>query len=204
MKMVTMQHYPESIRALIRNLGKLPGVGEKTAERLAIYILRQPVAEVEQLAQSLLTVKQKIRLCAMCFALSDTERCHICQDPSRDRTQLCVVEQPADMVSIEKSGAYHGLYLVLGGVLSPMEGIGPQELRIKELLERLATGSVKEVIIATGTSMEGESTAAYIAQKIAPSSVQMTRIATGVPVGGDLKYVDQLTLKCAMESRHGI
>lgn len=204
MKMVIMQHYPESIRALIRNLGKLPGVGEKTAERLAIHILRRPVAEVEQLAQSLLTVKQKIRLCAMCFALSDTERCHICQDPSRDQTQLCVVEQPADMVSIEKSGAYHGLYLVLGGVLAPMEGIGPQELRIKELFERLATGTVKEVIIATGTSMEGESTAAYIAQKIAPSSVQVTRIATGVPVGGDLKYVDQQTLKCAMESRHGI
>ena len=202
--MGTMQHYPESIRALIRNLGKLPGVGEKTAERLAVHVLRQPIAEVEQLAQSLLTVKQKIRLCAMCFALSDTERCHICLDPSRDQTQLCVVEQPADMMSIEKSGAYRGLYLVLGGVLSPMEGIGPQELRIKELLQRIAEGNVKEVIIATGTSMEGESTAAFIARQIDPSSVQVTRIATGVPVGGDLKYVDQLTLKCAMESRRGI
>jgi recombination protein RecR len=199
-----MQHYPESIRVLIRNFGKLPGVGEKTAERLAIHILRQPIAEVEQLAQSLLTVKQKIRLCEMCFALSDTERCHICLDESRDSAQLCVVEQPADMVSIEKSGAYNGYYLVLGGVLSPMEGIGPQELRIKELMERIARGTVKEVIIATGTSVEGESTAAYIAQQIVPSSVQVTRIATGVPVGGDLKYVDQLTLKCAMESRHGI
>jgi recombination protein RecR len=202
--MQTIQHYPESIRALIRNLGKLPGVGEKTAERLAIHILRQPVAEVEQLAQSLLAVKQKIRLCAMCFALSDTERCRICTDASRDHAQLCVVEQPADMVSIEKSGAYRGLYLVLGGVLSPMEGIGPQELRIKELLGRIATGTVKEVIIATGTGVEGESTAAYIAQQIAPSSVRVTRIATGVPVGGDLKYVDQLTLKCALESRHGL
>jgi recombination protein RecR len=199
-----MQHYPESIRMLIRNFGKLPGVGEKTAERLAIHVLRQPMAEVEQLAQSLLAVKQKIRLCAMCYALSDTERCLICRDESRDSALLCVVEQPADMVSIEKSGAYHGLYLVLGGVLAPMEGIGPQELRIKELFERIAAGTVKEVIIATGTSVEGESTAAYIAQQLNTASIKVTRIATGVPVGGDLKYVDQLTLKCAMESRHGI
>lgn len=199
-----MQHYPESIRVLIRNFGKLPGVGEKTAERLAIHILRQPIAEVEQLARSLLAVKQKIRLCEMCFALSDSERCQICQDESRDSAQLCVVEQPADMVSIEKSGAYNGLYLVLGGVLSPIEGIGPQELRIKELLERIDKGTVKEVIIATGTSVEGESTADYIARQIAPPSVRVTRIATGVPIGGDLKYVDQLTLKCALESRHGI
>jgi recombination protein RecR len=202
--MRTIQHYPQSIRALIRNLGKLPGVGEKTAERLAIHILRQPAGEVEQLAQSLLAVKQKIRLCEMCFALSDSERCQICADESRDQAQLCVVEQPADMVSIEKSGAYNGLYLVLGGVLSPIEGIGPQELRIKDLMDRIATGTVREVIIATGTGVEGESTAAYIAQQIAPSSVRVTRIATGVPVGGDLKYVDQLTLKCALESRHGI
>jgi recombination protein RecR len=198
-----MQHYPGSIRALIRNLGKLPGIGEKTAERLAIHILRQPVAEVEQLSQSLMAVKQKIRLCEMCFSLSDTQRCQVCVDESRDQAQLCVVEQPADMVSIEKSGAYRGLYLVLGGVLSPLEGIGPQELRIKELLERVATGTVKEVIIATGTSVEGESTASYIAQQIASPSLRVSRIATGVPVGGDLKYVDQLTLKCAMESRHG-
>ena len=140
----------------------------------------------------------------MCFSLSDTDRCRICTDESRDHAQLCIVEQPADMVSIEKSGAYKGLYLVLGGVLSPIEGIGPQELRIKELLERIATGTIKEVIIATGTSVEGESTSAYIAQQIAPLSVRVTRIATGVPVGGDLKYVDQLTLKCALESRHGI
>jgi len=199
-----MQHYPESIRTLIRNLAKLPGVGEKTAERLAIHILRQPTAEVEQLARSMVAVKQKIKLCAMCFSLSDTELCHICQDQSRDGTQLCVVEQPADMISIEKSGAFKGLYLVLGGVLAPMEGIGPQDLRIKELVERIGKGMVKEVIIATGTSVEGESTAGYIAQQLSHPSVKVTRIATGVPVGGDLKYVDQMTLKCAMESRHGI
>jgi recombination protein RecR len=199
-----MQHYPESIRALIRNLAKLPGVGEKTAERLAIHILRQPTAEVEQLARSMVTVKQRIKLCSMCFSLSDTQLCHICRDESRDGTQLCVVEQPADMISIEKSGAFKGLYLVLGGVLAPIEGIGPQDLRIKELFERIGQGTVKEVIIATGTNVEGESTAGYIAEQISHSSVKVTRIATGVPVGGDLKYIDQMTLKCAMESRHGI
>jgi len=199
-----MQHYPESIRALIRNLAKLPGVGEKTAERLTIHMLRQPVAEVEQLAHSMIAVKQKIKLCSMCFALSDTHQCHICMDESRDHAQLCVVEQPADMVSIEKSGAYKGMYLVLGGALSPIEGIGPQDLRIKELIDRISQGSIREVIIATGTSVEGESTAGYIAQQISQASVKVTRIATGVPVGGDLKYVDQMTLKCAMESRHGI
>ena len=199
-----MQHYPESIRALIRNLAKLPGVGEKTAERLAIHILRQPMAEVEQLARSMVTVKQRIKLCSMCFSLSDTQLCHICRDESRDGTQLCVVEQPADMISIEKSGAFKGLYLVLGGVLAPIEGIGPQDLRIKELFERIGQGTVKEVIIATGTNVEGESTAGYIAEQISHSSVKVTRIATGVPVGGDLKYIDQMTLKCAMESRHGI
>ena len=199
-----MQHYPESIRALIRNLSRLPGIGEKTAERLAIHILRKPAAEVEQLAHSLVAVKQKIKLCAMCFALSDTDRCHICRDESRDSTQLCIVEQPADMVSIEKSGAYKGLYHVLGGVLSPIEGIGPQDLRIRELLDRMGQGVVKEVIIATGTSVEGESTASYIAQHLPHGAVKITRIATGVPVGGDLKYVDQMTLRCAMESRHGI
>jgi recombination protein RecR len=199
-----MQHYPESIRALIRNLAKLPGVGEKTAERLAIHILRQPMAEVEQLARSMVTVKQRIKLCSMCFSMSDTQLCHICRDESRDGTQLCVVEQPADMISIEKSGAFKGLYLVLGGVLAPIEGIGPQDLRIKELFERIGQGTVKEVIIATGTNVEGESTAGYIAEQISQLSVKVTRIATGVPVGGDLKYIDQMTLKCAMESRHGI
>jgi recombination protein RecR len=199
-----MQHYPESIRVLIRNLARLPGVGEKTAERLAIHILRQPLQEVEQLAHSMMVVKQKIKLCAMCFALSDTDKCHICQDPARNSAQLCIVEQPADMVSIEKSGAYNGLYHVLGGVLAPLDGIGPQELRIKELFDRVGQGLVKEVIIATGTSVEGESTAGYIAQHIGHESVKVTRIATGVPVGGDLKYVDQMTLRCALESRHGI
>jgi recombination protein RecR len=199
-----MHHYPASIRTLIRNLSRLPGVGEKTAERLAIHILRKPLAEAEQLAHSIVAVKQKIKLCDMCYALSDAPRCQICQDEARDRSLLCVVEQPADMVSIEKSGAFAGLYHILGGVLSPMEGIGPQELRMDALRRRLNQGVVKEVILATGTGVEGESTADYIARQIVPAGIKVSRIATGVPVGGDLKYIDQMTLRCAMESRHGI
>lgn len=199
-----MHHYPKSIQTLIRNFSKLPGVGEKTAERLAIHILRKPLADAEQLADSIVAVKQKIRLCDMCYALSDTERCQICQDESRDRQLLCVVEQPADMVSIEKSGAFKGLYHILGGVLSPIEGIGPQELRMNELHRRLSQGTVSEVIIATGTSVEGASTADYIARLLASSPIKVTRIATGIPIGGDLKYIDQMTLKCAMDSRHDI
>jgi recombination protein RecR len=199
-----MQHYPKSIQNLIRNLAKLPGVGEKTAERLAIHILRKPMSDAELLARSIVAVKQSIQLCSMCFALSDSEKCQICQDTTRNDALLCVVEQPADMVSIEKSGAYKGFYHILGGALSPMEGIGPQELRFKELIRRVSEGRIKEVIIATGTSVEGESTAAYLNQQLAGKNVQVTRIASGVPVGGDLKYVDQMTLKCAFEGRRDV
>jgi recombination protein RecR len=199
-----MHHYPKSIQTLIRNFAKLPGVGEKTAERLAMHILRKPLADAELLANSIVAVKQKIQLCSMCYALSDTERCEICRDESRDRRLLCVVEQPADMVSVEKSGAYNGLYHILGGVLSPIEGVGPHDLRMTELHRRLSQGIVTEVIIATGTSVEGASTADYIARSLASSPITVTRIATGIPIGGDLKYIDQMTLKCAMDSRHDI
>lgn len=197
-----MQQYPDSIRMLIRYLSRLPGVGEKTAERLAIHILGRPLEEAEQLARSIVAVKQKVRLCSQCFALSDGELCRICQDVSRDPTLICVVEQPADMVAIEKSGVFKGLYHILGGALSPMEGVGPDDLHLKELLERSAQSVVREIILATGTNVEGESTAAYIAQQLASQPIKVSRIASGVPVGGDLKYIDQMTLKCAMESRH--
>ena len=199
-----MQHYPESIRRLIRNLSKLPGVGEKTAERLAIHILKRPLSEAEQLAESIATVKRKVQLCSMCFSLSDSEVCHICRDSARDPSMICVVEQPADMIAIEKSSAYNGLYHILGGALSPMDGIGPEELRVAELVHRIAAGSVKEIILATGTSVEGESTAAYLSQRLTGSGLKVTRIASGVPVGGDLKYVDQMTLKCALNSRYDL
>ena len=199
-----MQHYPESLRALIRNLSKLPGIGEKTAERLAIHILRQPMNQVRHLAESMIGVKQKVRLCSQCYALSDGECCHICRNPNRNASLLCVIEQPADMISIEKTGGYDGLYHVLGGVLAPMEGIGPEDIRINELIRRAGEGVVKEIILATGTSVEGESTAAYIAQRLSGLGVKLTRIATGIPMGGDLKYVDPMTIRCAMDSRHDI
>ncbi len=199
-----MQHYPESIRALIRSFAKLPGIGEKTAERLAMHVLRRPVQEAEALAHSIVDVKQKVRLCADCFGLSDGERCHICQDLSRVASLVCVVEQPADMIAIEKSGAFKGVYHILGGTLLPMEGVGPDDLRIRELFERIRRDEIKEVILATGTGVEGESTAAYIAQRLAGTGVSVSRIASGVPVGGDLKYIDKMTLKCALDGRHAL
>jgi len=197
-------HYPLSILNLIKNLAKLPGVGGKTAERLAMHILRSPIKEAEQLAASIMDMRQKVRICSICFALSETETCHICSDQSRNTSLLCVVEQPADMVAIEKSGSFKGLYHILSGVLSPMNGIGPDNIRIRELIERTMEGNIKEIILATGTNVEGESTASYIAQCIEKYPVKVTRIASGVPIGGDLKYVDQVTLRRAMETRHEV
>ena len=199
-----MNHYPTSILKLIKNLSKLPGIGEKTAERLAMHILRAPRREAEQLSGSIVEVKDNIRLCSICFGLSDTDICKICSDRSRTSSMLCVVEQPADMVAIEKSGAFTGLYHILEGVLSPMDGIGPDNIRIKELTSRIAKGRIKEVILATSTNLEGEATAAYIADRIETYPIKVTRIASGVPIGGDLKYVDQITLKKAMETRHAV
>jgi len=197
-------HYPLSILNLIKSLAKLPGIGEKTAERLAMHILRCPLKEAEQLAAGILDMRQKVRVCSLCFALSETETCHICSDPSRNTSLMCVVEQPADMVAIEKSGSFKGLYHILSGVLSPMNGIGPDNIRIRELIERAREGNIKEIILATGTNVEGESTASYIAQCIEKYPVKVTRIASGVPIGGDLKYVDQVTLRRAMETRHEV
>jgi len=197
-----MDHYPQSIRNLIRRLARLPGIGEKTAERLAMHILKTSRREAQELAASIGEVKEKVRLCSRCFSLSDGELCRICSDPGRDPSLLCVVEQPADMISIEKSGAYNGLYHVLSGALSPMEGVGPGDIRIGQLLRRIREGTVKELILATGTSVEGEATASYIKEQIAGLDLKVSRIASGVPIGGDLKYVDQMTLKRALDFRH--
>ena len=199
-----MNHYPPSMLELVKNFSQLPGIGGKTAERLALHVLRSPRKTVEALSNSLIQVKEKVRLCRLCFSLSDTERCTICNDATRNEHLLCVVEEPADMVSIEKSGGYRGLYHVLGGSLSPMDGIGPENIRIEELIKRIAVGSIQEVVLATGTNLEGEATASFIAERLKAYSLKVTRIASGVPVGGDLKYVDQLTLKRAMETRHDI
>ena len=199
-----MNWYPAPIRRLIARLSKLPGIGSKTAERLAMHILKMPAGDAEQLARSIQEVKAGIRLCQRCYALSDRELCSICADPARDGARVCVVEQPADMVAIEKSGGFSGCYHILGGTLSPMDGIGPDDIRIRELLTRVRAGGIGEVILATGTSVEGESTAAYLAETLAPTGVTVSRIASGVPMGGDLKYVDQVTLKRALETRHGL
>jgi recombination protein RecR len=199
-----MSHYPPSILKLIKSLSRLPGIGGKTAERLAMHILRAPRSEAEQLSSSIIEVKDKIRLCSVCFGLSDTDICNICSDRTRTSSILCVVEQPADMVAIENSGAFTGLYHILEGVLSPMNGIGPDKIRIKELISRIAQGEIKEIVLATSTNVEGEATAAYIAERIENYRIKVTRIASGVPIGGDLKYVDQVTLKKAMETRHAV
>ena len=199
-----MNHYPTSIRQLIKRIARLPGIGEKTAERLALHILHSPRREAEELARSIVEMKSTVRYCSRCFGLSDREVCDLCSDPARDSAQLCVVEQPADMVAIEKSGAFRGAYHILQGVLSPMNGVGPDDIRMGELLSRVADGEVSEVVLATSTSVEGESTADYIAQCLQPYALKVTRIASGVPMGGDLKYVDQVTLKRAMDSRHAL
>lgn len=197
-----MNYYPASIRNLIRQIAKLPGIGEKTAERLTLHILKMPAGSAEQLAQSILDLKGRTRSCSRCHAWSDEAVCHICQDPSRQNGVLCVVEQPADMVAVEKSAAFRGVYHILGGVLSPMNGVGPDDIRVADLFRRVQEEDLKEVVIATGTNVEGEATAAYLAEQLQTLSMQVTRIASGVPMGGDLKYVDQVTLKRAMETRH--
>jgi recombination protein RecR len=199
-----MYHYPPSILNVIKQLSKLPGIGEKTAERLAMHILKMPYAEAEQLSESILTLKKRIKICSRCYALSDSETCNICSDPARDAALLCVVEHPADMASIEKSNAYKGLYHILQGALSPMNGVGPDDIQIHELISRVKEGTVQEVILATSTTLEGESTASYIASLLEGYPAKVTRIASGVPIGGDLKYVDQVTLKRAMDTRHAV
>ncbi len=198
-----MNHYPESIIKLIKSFSRLPGIGRKTGERLSLYLLHAPYAEADALASNILELKAKVKLCSICFALSDRDKCRICSDPARNRSVICVVENPADMAAIEKSGSYSGLYHILGGALSPMDGIGPDEIRLKELLFRAKSAEVEEIIIATGTDVEGEATASYISDSLKQTGIKITRIASGVPMGGDLQYVDQVTLQRAMEGRHG-
>ena len=199
-----MEFYPQSLIRLIKHLSKLPGIGEKTAARLALHILRSSNADAKALSESILEVKEKIRFCSRCYGLCETDPCRICANPGRDHTMVCVVEHPNDLVALEKSGAFSGVYHVLHGTLSPMNGIGPDDLKIKELIERVVQDNVKEVALATNTNVEGEATASYLAQVLRSHPVRVTRIATGVPVGGDLKYLDEVTLKRAMERRQSL
>lgn len=191
----------QPITRLIQELSRLPGIGEKTASRLALHILRTSRENAEALAKAILEVKDKIRLCQQCFNLTDQDLCGICRDERRNREILCVVSGPEDLMALERSGGYQGLYHVLQGVLSPLEGVGPSDLRIEELLARVKGGKVKEVIVATNPSAEGEATAQYLSQVLKPLGVRVTRIARGVPMGGDLQYIDQVTLSKSLENR---
>lgn len=191
----------QPILRLIKELTKLPGVGEKTASRLAMFIIRSAPEDVENLARALREVKEKIRLCSRCFNLTEQDPCAICADPRRDNKIICVVSSPEDLMALEKSRSFHGVYHVLHGVLSPLDGIGPQDLKIQELLTRLHQEKISEVILATNPSAEGEATAQYLAQLIKPLSIKITRIARGVPMGGDLQYIDEVTLGKSLENR---
>jgi len=198
-----MKHYPEPILKLIQSLSKLPGIGKKTAERLALHILHAPNQEAAVLAADIIDLKTNIQLCSTCFALSDKDKCRICADPARDASLICVVEKPPDMAAIEKSNAFCGTYHILGGTLSPIEGIGPDDIRLKELFKRASQSQAREIILATKTDVEGEATAAYILDRLARVEIKVSRIASGIPMGGDLQYIDSLTMQKAMEKRYG-
>lgn len=196
-----MLYYAEPVARLIAELNKLPGVGPKTAQRLAFHILYSPPEEVRALAEAILEARQKTRYCSLCGNLTDKDPCSICQDNSRDNSIICVVEEPRDLVALEKTGQFRGRYHVLHGAISPMEGIGPEKLRIKELVERLKDNTVKEVVLATNADVEGEATALYLAKILKPLGVKVTRLAYGIPVGGDLEYADEVTLSRAFTGR---
>lgn len=189
---------------LYEQLRRLPGVGSKTAMRLAYHIIDMPESEVQQLAEALSSAKKSIHYCSQCFNLTDGEKCAVCSDPSRDHFTICVVEQPQDIAAMERSHGYNGLYHVLHGVLSPLDGVGPDKLKIRELFQRLQQESISEIIIATNSDVEGEATATYLAQLLKPIGITVSRIAHGLPMGGDLEYADEVTLSKALENRRAM
>ena len=193
--------YTQSVQALIDELGKLPGIGPKSAQRVAFYLLKIDQTDALRLAESITTARLNSTWCRICFNISDSETCEICRDQRRDHSIICVVEEPKDIVAIEKTREYNGLYHVLQGSLSPMDGVGPEQIRVKELLIRLGNEKVKEVILCTNPNLEGEATAMYISRLLGPTGIVATRIASGLPVGGDLEYADELTLGRALEGR---
>lgn len=195
-----MEYYSNQISLLIEQLASLPGIGSKTAQRLAFYIIDMPSERVEKLAETIKTAKSTIRYCSQCLTLTDKELCPICSNPSRDQKTIMVVENPRDISAYEKTRKYNGVYHVLHGAISPMLGIGPADIRLKELMHRLEQ-DVDEVIIATNSSLEGETTAMYISKLVKPTGIKVSRIASGVPVGGDLEYIDEVTLLRALEGR---
>ncbi len=190
-----------ALQRLLDELGRLPGIGPKSAQRIAYYLLEADAEEARRLARAILDVKQQVHFCPVCFSYATREKCDVCDDSSRDRTTICVVSEPRDVQAIERTGAYRGLYHVLGGVISPMDKIGPDQLHVRELLSRLADEEVGEVLLATNPDVEGETTATYLARQIRPLGVRVTRLASGLPVGGDLEYADEVTLGRAIEAR---
>ncbi len=193
-----------ALQRLLDELGRLPGIGPKSAQRIAYHILSADAEEARRLAQALLDVKEQVHFCPVCFSYATGELCDVCDDPTRDRTTVCVVSEPRDVTAIERTGAYHGLYHVLGGVISPMDEVGPDDLHVRELLARLADGTVGEVILATNPDVEGETTATYLSRTIRPLGVEVSRLASGLPVGGELEYADEVTLGRAIEARRPV
>ena len=198
---VRYMHYAKPLAKLVSEFEKLPGIGPKTAQRLAFHVLRMSETEAGEFAQAVLDVKSTIRQCNTCYNYTDQETCEVCGNPKRDRSIICVVSEPRDIVSMEKTNEYKGLYHVLGGVISPMDGIGPDKLRIRELLARISEGEIKEVILATNPTIEGDATAMYIAGFLKELGIKTTRIAHGMPVGADMDYADQATLIQALQWR---
>ena len=196
--------YEGVVQDLIDELGRLPGVGPKSAQRIAFHLLAADAVDVRRLAQVLVEVKDRVKFCSVCGNVAEEETCRICRDPRRDPAVLCVVEEPKDVVAIERTREYRGRYHVLGGAISPIDGIGPDELRIRELLPRLADGTVMEVILATDPNLEGEATATYLTRLLKPMGLRVTRLASGLPVGGDLEYADEVTLGRAFEGRRSV
>jgi recombination protein RecR len=196
--------YEGAIADLIDELGRLPGVGPKSAQRLAFHLLQSDPADVTRLASAMQRVKELVRFCATCFNVAESEQCRICRDARRTDEVICVVEEPKDVVAVEKTGEFRGRYHVLGGAINPLEGVGPESLRVRELMTRLAEGTVKELILATDPNTEGEATATYIALLVKPMGIPVTRLASGLPVGGDLEYADEITLGRAFEGRRAL
>jgi recombination protein RecR len=199
-----MPDFAEPLARLITEFKRLPGIGQKSAQRIAFHIMRAGRDDAEHLARAILDVKDKLRLCAVCNNISDAELCQYCSDPHRDQKVVCAVEDPNNIVGIEVTRQFHGLYHVLGGALSPLRGIGPEQLKIKSLVDRIGKGAIEEVIVATNPTVEGEATAVYLSKLLRPLGIRVTRIAMGVPVGSDLEFADEVTIWKAMEGRREI
>lgn len=199
-----MQIVPPALERLIADLTKLPGIGRKTATRLALYVLRRPAVEAQNLAEDLAALHASIRMCGRCFAFSETDPCSICSDARRDDRLICVVEEPGDLMAIEKTGVFRGVYHILHGVLAPMDGIGPEELKIKELFDRIKEQETAEILIATSSTVPGEATASFLMDQLRRLPVRVTRLACGIPMGMDIKYADEHTLARAIESRQNM